>query len=482
MFKPKHLLGMNSRNLQFIGYLSSRRKRALVDNKLATKEILESAHIPSPKVYKIFYNRRDVENFDWKKLPNSFVIKPAMGFGGEGIMVVFGKKKNCWTKQDGNELYLPDIKLQIFDILDGHYSLSNVPDMAFIEQKVKTHRFFKKISHRGTPDIRVIVYNKVPVMAMLRLPTQESGGRANIHQGAVAVGVEISTGITTKAWWKGRTIRYFPESKRKLNGLRIPDWEQILHLASEAQRATKINFLGVDIVLDRDEGPQILELNARPGLAIQLANLAPLKRRLERVEGLKVKDTEKAIRIAKELFGGEVEGKIEEESGKPVLGPVVKVEVYGKGKRRHSVRAKVDTGAGVTAISEKLAIKIGYEETMAGYRKIKRVKYPRVITRTKNLEVKKRATREDIMERKALMKLPEVIGTAIIRSAHGTTRRVMVPLKMRIKGKKIKTIATIIKRKRLKYPMIIGRRSLKGFLVRPDIEKEKRTKNEKKSN
>jgi len=188
MVKAKNLLGMNSRNLLFITPSVSRKLRNLVDDKLKTKELLEAAHLPTPKVYKVFYSRKDVENFDWKTLPNSFVVKPAMGFGGAGILVVFGKKKHCWTKQDGTEVYLPDIKLHILDILDGSFSLSNMPDAAFIEQKVKTHRFFKKISYRGSPDIRVIVYNKIPVMAMLRLPTIESGGRANIHQGAVAVG------------------------------------------------------------------------------------------------------------------------------------------------------------------------------------------------------------------------------------------------------------------------------------------------------
>jgi len=43
----------------------------------------------------------------------------------------------------------------------------------------------------GLPDIRVIAYNMVPVMAMMRIPTKESGGKANIHGGACAVGIDI---------------------------------------------------------------------------------------------------------------------------------------------------------------------------------------------------------------------------------------------------------------------------------------------------
>jgi len=299
-------------------------------------------------------------------------------------------------------------------------------------------------------------------MAMLRLPTHESGGRANIHQGAVAVGIEIASGITTKAWWKGKIIHHFPGSKRKLNGLKIPEWEQILSIASESQQASGLGYLGVDIVLDRDDGPQILELNARPGLAIQLSNLAPLKRRLERVEDLEVKDTEKAVRIAKELFGGEIERRIEAVSGKPVLGAEVKVEVLGKNKDRVSVVARVDTGAGYTSICEELAEKIGYKKVVEELRKINFIKNPKVL-KIKN----SRATAEDKIERRSLKNIPGVIATVLVHSSHGVTRRAVVSIKLIIKSKKINTQATIIERKHLEYPMIIGRRSLKGFLVNP---------------
>lgn len=422
MAKLKHLLGMNARNFLFIQASNPKKLKILVDDKLKTKEMLELAHLSTPEIYKVFRTLREVENFDWKSLPNSFVIKPGMGFGGGGILVVYGKKKSGWTRQDGTEISLKDIKFHIMDILDGNFSLSNVPDIAFIEKKLKTHRFFKKISYRGTPDIRVIVYNKIPVMAMMRLPTQESAGRANIHQGAVAVGIEIASGITTKAWWKSRIIRYFPGAKkRKLNGLKIPDWDEILYLASEAQQASGLGFLGVDIVLDRDDGPQILELNARPGLAIQNANLAPLKRRLERVEDLKVKDTEKAVRVAKELFGGEIERTIEEVSGRPVIGHLTHVEILDKKKKRFPLMAKIDTGAWHTTMCYSIAEKLGIAD--------------------------------------------KVIGAKRVRNVLGHEERPIIPMIFYLAGKKIITEAFLADRSQMKHDMIIGRRDLKGFFV-----------------
>ncbi|MRR31196.1 alpha-L-glutamate ligase-like protein, partial [bacterium] len=47
---------------------------------------------------------------------------------------------------------------------------------------------------------------------------------------------------------------------------------------------TGLGYLGVDLVIDRDRGPLLLELNARPGLAIQLANRHGLRTRLDQVD------------------------------------------------------------------------------------------------------------------------------------------------------------------------------------------------------
>ncbi len=47
---------------------------------------------------------------------------------------------------------------------------------------------------------------------------------------------------------------------------------------------TGLGYQGIDIVLDREQGPLILELNARPGLNIQIANRAGLHKRLTAIE------------------------------------------------------------------------------------------------------------------------------------------------------------------------------------------------------
>jgi uncharacterized protein (TIGR02421 family) len=88
----------------------------------------------------------------------------------------------------------------------------------------------------------------------------------------------------------------------------------------------------VDLTLDEEQGPVLLEVNARAGLMVQVANLAPLRARLERVSGLKVSSPEKGVRIAQELFGEKIRGRDKPRSNmeKPVLGPREILEIAGE--------------------------------------------------------------------------------------------------------------------------------------------------------
>ncbi|GAH33330.1 unnamed protein product, partial [marine sediment metagenome] len=341
---------------------------------------------------------------------------------GSGILVVYGKRKNSWVDNEGEEVTVDQIKSHILDILDGNYSLFNIPDSAFIEQKIKVHRAFRRLTYRGTPDIRVIVYNKVPIMAMMRLPTQESGGRANLHQGAIGIGIDIASGITIYATYKGKSIKRLPGKKIKLHGLRIPYWDEILHFASEAQFVSKIGYLGVDIVLDRDEGPMILELNARPGLQIQNANNAPLHKRLRRIEDMNVKTPEKGVSLAKELFAEEIAKKVETYNEKPVVGILEQVRIIYKGGEEKII-VKIDTGALRTSICKSLVEKLHLEKN--------------------------------------------IVDKKIVRSALGREERKIIRLRYYLKGKKIETEAYVADRKSLLRDMIVGREDLKKFIVDP---------------
>jgi len=428
MITSGNVLGLNARNRLF---LSSNKKegRRLADSKLLTKRLLRKSHLPTPAILAIFRSPQEIMDFPWEDLPENFVLKPSKGFGGQGVVIVKKRAKWAgeWYLMDGSLVTIQDLRFHALEILSGRFSLHNGSDVAFIEERIKIQKIFAKYVWHGAPDIRVVVFNKVPVAAMLRLPTRESQGKSNLHQGAIGVGVDLATGITTHGVLDGQFIRFIPDTKRKVNGLKIPQWDKILTLAVKAQETVpSLGYLGVDIILDKERGPMILELNARAGLEIQNANLAPLKKRLERVEGLEVKDTEHGVRIAKSLFAERFADRVMAEEGIKTIRIWENVKIVTGDKKKVEVKAKVDTGAWKTSIDKDLAAKLG------------------------------------------ILEASNVLWTKIYKSSLGEEKRQVINLTFFLAGRKIETIANIAGRKNLRTPLIIGRRDLEGFLIKPE--------------
>lgn len=459
--KSRGLLGMNSRNLEYIRPKNSRSAVKLANNKLASKKILAKNGIPVPEIYGVLKNRKDLEQFDWSKLPKSFVLKPNRGMGGDGIVIVYGKKgENCWVSAAGRILTLEDIKGHILNIFDGSYSMYGGEDIAFLEERIKISKTLKPYSYRGIPDVRVIVYNNVPVMAMLRLSTKDSDGKANLHMGGIGVGIDIATGITTHAVMRDRVIEKSPDTKLKLSGVRVPYWKDILAIAIRSQKSSGLGYIGVDIAIDKEKGPVVLEINAHAGLSIQIANMAPLKYRLQKVRGLKIKNENHAIRVAQDLFGGEIEQEIAEISGKQILGIVenVKVGYRGEETRFMDLRAKVDTGANSSSIDKNLAKRLGYAEIIDEFDDILQKIDPQ-----KNMPEQKL---NEIMQ-EYFDRIGGDFSGMLIKSSHGSSYRLMIKMDIVLAGVKIRTSMSIIDRSNLQFPVIVGRKSLRNFLVDP---------------
>jgi alpha-L-glutamate ligase-like protein len=164
------------------------------------------------------------------------------------------------------------------------YSLGGRPDKAILQQRIHLHPSFEAISYKGIPDIRVILYRNEPAMAMLRLPTKESNGRANLHQGGIGTGIDLASGITHHAVQHNRSVDCHPDTGMPVVGLRVPYWDEVLELSRRVAQAVGLGYLGVDIVVDAEHGPMLLEANARPGLAIQIANGRGLVPRLAAID------------------------------------------------------------------------------------------------------------------------------------------------------------------------------------------------------
>lgn len=123
--------------------------------------------------------------------------------------------------------------------------------MAVIENLIEFDDCFDGFSYEGVPDVRIIVFKGYPVMAMMRLSTSASDGKANLHQGAVGVGIDIGTGKAVKAVQFNRPVTVHPDTGRELIELQVPQWQNLLTLAASAWEMTSLGYMGTDMVLDK---------------------------------------------------------------------------------------------------------------------------------------------------------------------------------------------------------------------------------------
>ncbi|SMF94093.1 alpha-L-glutamate ligase-related protein [Methylomagnum ishizawai] len=281
------IMGLNERNADFILPYNPRRNYPLVDDKRRTKTLAMAAGIPVPELYAAIEIVHEIERLgELLGAYEDFVVKPAHGSGGEGIMIVAGRHGGRYRKADGSLADDEELGHHIANILSGMYSLGGLPDSALIEYRVKFDPIFEHVSFQGVPDIRTLVFRGVPVLAMIRLPTRLSDGKANLHQGAIGVGIDLATGCTFSGVWHESPVEHHPDTGGCLAGLQIPYWDDILSLTARCHDLAGLGFIGVDIVLDESLGPMMLEINARPGLSIQLANKLGLLPRLRKLEAL----------------------------------------------------------------------------------------------------------------------------------------------------------------------------------------------------
>jgi alpha-L-glutamate ligase-like protein len=283
--RAQGVLGINARNAHYISRLNPRRHYPLVDDKLRTKRLAEGAGIAVPPLYGVVRENHELRELRARLAGYAdFVIKPAHGSGGNGILVVGERSRDRLVKSSGQEITFDDLEYHVSNVLSGMYSLGGHPDVAMIEYRVAFDPLFQDIAYRGVPDIRTLVFRGVPVMAMVRLPTRASDGRANLHQGAVGAGIDLASGCTTGAVYRNGVVTTHPDTGHAVAGLQIHNWTRLLDIAARCHDLTSLGYLGVDVVLDAHYGPLMLELNARPGISIQIANRAGLRRPLEAAE------------------------------------------------------------------------------------------------------------------------------------------------------------------------------------------------------
>ncbi len=275
----KGIMGMNLRNIALIYPHNQRRYYQLADDKIKAKHILEQAQLACAETYAIIERIGDIAPI-WSTMDRykKIAIKPANGKGGGGILILKKDSQGQWCK-GGKPVSNTYIFQHLANILMGVFSLGS-RDRVLIERCLEPHPFFQEIYPIGVPDFRIILLKGEILMGMLRVPTDRSDGKANLHQGGLGIGLDLEKGVLTYAFDGKRYHTHHPDTDRIIQGKKIPHWETLLQLAIDTAHAFPLDYLGIDIVLDESAGPLVMEVNVRPGLGIQLANKMGMQKTL----------------------------------------------------------------------------------------------------------------------------------------------------------------------------------------------------------
>jgi len=268
--RQHHVMGLNERNRDYIYRDNEKPLLKLAADKISTKESLKEHNIPCPETLAICRSYAEIDGF-MQQLEsfNDFVVKPNNGSRGNGIVIISGRQGNRFVTASGKLWSGSKLRKHVSEILSGNFAQNGEDDVVFVEPIIRQHDFLNRFNDLGLSDIRIIIRHGTAISAMLRVPTLESNGKANLHQAAVGVSVDIDSGIIGRAVIQGEQISHHPDSQAPFAGIKVPYWNKIIDMAQNCYLAIPLGYMGVDICIDETAGPLVLEVNGRPGLEIQ---------------------------------------------------------------------------------------------------------------------------------------------------------------------------------------------------------------------
>lgn len=239
----------------------------LVNRKYDTKNTLSACDIPVAPTIAVATTPVEVRALV-DRLPSAWALKPDRGFGGGGILLASGRDDAAWRSPGGARIDAEDVRRHALAVLDGEFSMGDGADRVLAEPLLRPHSSLAAVAAGGLPDIRIITREGVARAAMLRLPVAASTGKANLHQGGIGVSIDLAGGHATRAVHRSGIITRHPDTGATLD-IEIPEWLQVRSAAERCGPAVGLGYCGVDVVVDAERGPLVVEVNARPGLEIQ---------------------------------------------------------------------------------------------------------------------------------------------------------------------------------------------------------------------
>ena len=151
------LMGIGQRNADYVLRYNPRKFYPRVDDKLLTKKLAIAAGLPVPDLYAVVREEHQIAELHATLAQRgSFVVKPAHGSGGDGILVIAGRKGEGYRRASGSLMPREEFEHHLSNGLSGLFSLGGQPDHLLVEYCVQFDPVFENVSYKGVPDIRII--------------------------------------------------------------------------------------------------------------------------------------------------------------------------------------------------------------------------------------------------------------------------------------------------------------------------------------
>jgi hypothetical protein len=199
---------------------------------------------------------------------DSLIIKPLKGMMGRHIVL---------AKRINNNIVIQS-KKGFIPLQDFHLAKT-----AIVQEVVKQDRRLSAFSSSSVNTIRVLTMytineSTIILAAIMRCGVGESYVD-NWSAGGVSVGIDTETGRLKKYGYNKEGTRYIehPTSRVMFEDFIIPQWQQISELAIKIQQAFPCyRILGMDIALQENGEPILIEVNDRPGFLAMEQLCGPL--------------------------------------------------------------------------------------------------------------------------------------------------------------------------------------------------------------
>ncbi len=261
--------------------------REIVDNKLRFFQICKKHGLPTPTILGLVDSSEHNHSSDGIPLirepeqlleiirlegEGKYLFKPAHGALGAGI-TRFALKNNRLIEDNGETI---EAKKVLTNLLDQQSPI-------ILQKCLRPHPKLRPIMPSGSlGTARILTVNvdgEVRVfMACLKIPT---GGNVadNFHSGRtgnLVAAVDMDSGYLLNSFGPGpdksgliEEVVYHPDTGEPLRGFKIPCWQELLDAAINGAIAfCELGTIGWDVALTED-GPCLIEGNARYGCGIE---------------------------------------------------------------------------------------------------------------------------------------------------------------------------------------------------------------------